>query len=323
MFSYASDIQSQCKLLQPEFLKSLNRKIQPEGMLLFREYPDSFWPQDTNEQDAFVRLAIELYAVTYNYGELMVSKTLSGSDPDNFTRLKRINNLRHLFCHGLIVHKRSDSNYHYSSIFFRDAGLRSFPQNSTDWKLALEYLVQYSNEVAEGLDKALDDKLQNHLQSLQGEWVKLWLCNELKNELKKSDENKAELQKADDEHSDDGKFKWIREEVNKKTLEKNVEFNRLNQSIISQCYHDVTNSSSRSRPSKTWVELIKHFSATCTLDDLADLVIAISNRVYTNGATSVDFPLAVQSSAVRWFFTCRRNSSTHSILNDSSSILNL
>lgn len=48
MFSYASDIQSQCNLLQPEVLKSLNRKIQPTGMLLFRQYPKSFWPQDTN-----------------------------------------------------------------------------------------------------------------------------------------------------------------------------------------------------------------------------------------------------------------------------------
>lgn len=42
MFSYASDIQSQCNLLQPEVLKSLNRKIQPTGMLLFRQYPKSF-----------------------------------------------------------------------------------------------------------------------------------------------------------------------------------------------------------------------------------------------------------------------------------------
>lgn len=319
MFSYASDIQSQCKLLQPEFLKSLNRKIQPEGMLLFRQYPDSFWPQGTNEQDAFVRLATELYAVTYNYGELMVSKTLRGSDPDNFTRLRRINNLRHLFCHGLIVCDDNDSNHFFSSIFFRDAGLRSFPQNSTDWKLALEYLVQYSNKLAEGLDKALDDKLQNNLQSLQEEWVKLWLCNE----LKKGGKNKEKLQKNNDEHSDDGKFKWIREEVNKQTLEKEVEFNRLNQSIIAQCYRAVTNSGDR--PSKTWTELINHFpvdGASCTLDDLADLVIAISNKVYTKGATSVDSPLAVQSSAVRWFFTCRKNSSTHSILNDSSSILN-
>lgn len=81
MFSYASDIQSQCNLLQPEVLKSLNRKIQPTGMLLFRQYPKSFWPQDTNEQDAFVRLAIELYTVTSNYGELMVNKTLKGTSP--------------------------------------------------------------------------------------------------------------------------------------------------------------------------------------------------------------------------------------------------
>lgn len=269
MFSYASDIQSQCNLLQPEVLKSLNRKIQPTGMLLFRQYPKSFWPQDTNEQDAFVRLAIELYTVTSNYGELMVCKTLRGSDPDNFTRLRRINNLRHLFCHGLIVHNHSDINYHYSSIFFRDAGLCSFPQNSTDWKLALEYLVQYSNEVAEGLDKALDDKLQNNLRELQSEWIDLWLHGE----------------------------KTCDEELYGKRV------NSYNKSLIVKCYNDSkAKRGTREFPKEiTWVDLIEVLSGKqihCTRRDLDNLVNSISDNIYRSGETAVENPLEVQSEAI-------------------------
>lgn len=268
MFSYASDIQSQCNLLQPEVLKSLNRKIQPTGMLLFRQYPKSFWPQDTNEQDAFVRLAIELYTVTSNYGELMVNKTLKGTPP--LHRLMTISNLRNLFCHGLIVRNSNDINYKFSLSFFKYAGLACFPQDSADWKRALEYLVQYSNELADELDKALDNKLQNNLRDLQSEWIDLWLHGE----------------------------KTCDEELYGKRV------NSYNKSLIVKCYNDsnAKRGTRESHPPKTWVDLIKILSGSqtqCTRRDLDNLVSSISDNIYKSGETAVENPLEVQSEAIR------------------------
>lgn len=179
-----------------------------------------------------------------------------------------ISNLRNLFCHGLIVRNSNDINYQFSLRFFTNAGLACFPKDSADWKRALEYLVQYSNELADELDKALDDKLQNNLRDLQSEWIDLWLHGE----------------KTGDE------------ELYGKRV------NSYNKSLIVKCYNDSkAKRGTRKFPKEiTWVDLIEVLSGSqtqCTRRDLDNLVSSISDNIYKSGETSVENPLEVQSEA--------------------------
>lgn len=154
--------------------------------------------------------------------------------------------------------------------FFKYAGLACFPQDSADWKRALEYLVQYSNELADELDKALDNKLQNNLRDLQSEWIDLWLHGE----------------------------KTCDEELYGKRV------NSYNKSLIVKCYNDsnAKRGTRESHPPKTWVDLIKILSGSqtqCTRRDLDNLVSSISDNIYKSGETAVENPLEVQSEAIR------------------------
>lgn len=181
-----------------------------------------------------------------------------------------ISNLRNLFCHGLIVRNSNDINYQFSLRFFTNAGLACFPQDSAGWKRALEYLVQYSNELADELDQALDDKMQNNLRDLQSEWIDLWLHGE-------------------------------------KTCD---EENSYNKSLIVKCYNDSKAKMGTRKfpqfffpppPKKTWVDLIEVLSGSqtqCTRRDLDNLVSSISDNIYKSGETAVENPLEVQSEAI-------------------------
>lgn len=180
-----------------------------------------------------------------------------------------ISNLRNLFCHGLIVRNSNDINYQFSLRFFTNAGLACFPKDSADWKRALEYLVQYSNELADELDKALDDKLQNSLRDLQSEWIDLWLHGE----------NTCD------------------EELYGKRV------NSYNKSLIVKCYNDSKTKRGTRKFSKeiTWVDLIEVLSGNqtqCTRRDLDNLVSSISDNIYKSGETAVENPLEVQSEAI-------------------------
>lgn len=175
ILDYQTQIQPGCKLLDVNTLCAINKEVLPYGMVIFSQMPISHWQNEPAPQENFVRLVVELYAVLYDYGKKMTFALIKDRHFANKT-YKRIDALRHYFCHGLspknnTVYIAQDAIADYTGASrAKDGSVCPSPE---EWAHGVDALLNDSNKLAETLLQSVA-LVKNQPTILSSFWKKRW-----------------------------------------------------------------------------------------------------------------------------------------------------